>query len=478
MNQLKSFTSQLASLVGVFGSLPMPGWRKLVRQAWAILLAGQLCRAMAQDENQVGVRQEYYVEKDDRIKVDTQSAFFDVAATSKIRLSGTLVLDAISGATPIGAPPPNQWQYPSFTDYYKSYYKETYTAKYGEYVAANQVFVDAGLKTPEQVAREAAAYAAPIAASTARQSAVASTQELHSNPNYKSNQVPLTHMDDNRTAFSLASGFTFGHHLATPSFAYSEESDYKSYVGALNYAFEFNQKNTTLNFGVAHNEDSVRDDLFEWQNKRVDSFMVGGTQLLSPKSYLTFSASLVNESGYLSDPYRQVMFTTTEFNELQTNPSDPTTDPERRPGNRFREIGYVAYSQFIDALHGGMECSYRFSYDSWSVLANTIDLRWHQKLGRKFVLSPSFRYHLQSAADFYYPGLVPGGYGKPDTYSSDYRLSHLQTFAYGLQLTWRLSKYFSLDAGYQLYVMEGLDATSPSAYPTANVFNFGGRLWF
>ncbi len=60
---------------------------------------------------------------------------------------------------------------------------------------------------------------------------------------------------------------TFGRHQITPSFAYSEESDYISFAGALNYSLSLNDKNTTLSTGWAHNSDTVRDDLFIWETK-------------------------------------------------------------------------------------------------------------------------------------------------------------------------------------------------------------------
>jgi len=40
-------------------------------------------------------------------------------------------------------------------------------------------------------------------------------------------------------------------------------------------------------------------------------------------------------------------------------------------------------------------------------------------------------------------------------------------------------KNLSLDASYMRYIMSGLDGvTSQSAYPSANVFNLGLRVWF
>ena len=81
-------------------------------------------------------------------------------------------------------------------------------------------------------------------------------------------------------------------------------------------------------------------------------------------------------------------------------------------------------------------------------------------------------------ASFYYI-IVPDANNLPPAFSSDYRLSKLQSFTYGVDITYQVFKHLSLDASYMRYVMEGLDGvTSQSAYPSANVFNAGLRVWF
>ena len=263
----------------------------------------------------------------------------------------------------------------------------------------------------------------------------------------------------------------------TPSFAYSEESDYISFGGALNYSIALNQKNTTLDFGYAHNSDRVRDENFVWEDKTTDDFLIGVVQLLDSRSYLTCHLTFGNESGYLADPYRSVMVVgNTNF--LQTNPDDAALFAEKRPRNRTKEIAYLSYTRFIDPLNGSLESSYRFFHDSWGINSHTFTLNWHQKLGKKIVLSPSFRYSIQSAANFYYV-LVPDADGLPTYYSSDYRLSHFESLGLGLNFTYRIARHLSMDASYARYIMHGLDGvTSQSAFPSANVGSVGLRLWF
>src|SRR5579864_2073502 len=63
----------------------------------------QLNRAFAQD--QFDYRYESYQEDNGRIGVDTHSWLFEKRVTPWLALQGEAVYDAISGATPTGAPP-------------------------------------------------------------------------------------------------------------------------------------------------------------------------------------------------------------------------------------------------------------------------------------------------------------------------------------------------------------------------------------
>jgi hypothetical protein len=78
-----------------------------------------------------------------------------------------------------------------------------------------------------------------------------------------------------------------------------------------------------------------------------------------------------------------------------------------------------------------------------------------------------------------FPGDPDSGAGVPRHYSSDYRLSELQSFTYGASLLWRLHENVHLDLGYKRYEMFGREGKTPKdAYPSANVFSLGLRVWF
>lgn len=294
-----------------------------------------------------------------------------------------------------------------------------------------------------------------------------------------SDQVPLTEMEETRYAGIAEAAIHFGVNTLTPQVAYSSESDYASLGLALNYGLDLNEKNTTLNVGIAQNFDRVfvanSPYLTEDQTKETSSFLLGVTQLLGPETVLSGAFTLGYASGYLDDPYRGVQF--------DDYPVPGALFAENRPGDRFQQIGYFSLTHFIKPANASVEATYRIFHDSWGIWSQTVGLSWFQKAGKYLVVNPFGRYYTQTAADFYgvsFPGdpsLSP--VGVPEFYSADYRLSALRTWSYGLKLTARLADQFSLNAQYMRYEMQGTDGiTSRSAYPTANVVSAGASVWF
>ena len=418
---------------------PSPA-RPLLRPL-AFLLAAALHFAhevRARAEDTVAYRFETYREDAGRVQVDTQAAYFETTLNPRAVVKGQFVYDAISGATPTGGPP---------------------------------------------------ATGDP--------------------------QVPLTPLHDQRYAGNLATDLKFGRTTTTPGLAYSTESDYRSMGLSLNEAIDFNQRNTTLNLGVAHNFDRLNGFYAQqWQGKDATDVLVGVNQLLGPHTYLTANLTLGYADGYLSDPYKGVNFTF-RYPVSFYDPIDVDVNAaERRPGHKFRQVALASLTHYFEAVRGSADLSYRFHHDDWGVFSHTVELSWHQKLGKRLMVSPLFRFYRQSAADFYatrfsgdpafadgavgaaqrdggsilfnddpaFPGDAAGTFtvpAHPSYFSSDYRLSELDTLTYGVVASWRVHDRFSLEAAYKRYEMRGQDGATPaSAYPSAHVFTLGFGLWF
>lgn len=301
-------------------------------------------------------------------------------------------------------------------------------------------------------------------------------------PQPGSKRVPLAKMDDERTAGNLQVPVRWGRNTTTPQFAYSLESDYESVGLSLNHTIDFNDKNTTLALGFAYTYDTIMPEFWfgDKEYKNSGDLLVGLTQLLGPNTFVTANLTLGAANGYMNDPYKGVRF--------DDYPDPNTLYREKRPGFRDKQIGYFALNHFFQRLHGSAELGYRLYHDSYGIVSHTVSLSWFQKIGRNVVISPTFRFSDQSAAAFYGTHFAGDATLPPDDpfyvpiphhFSADYRLSAMQTFTYGLSATWKIKDRVSLDVAYKRYDMVGKDNATPAdAYPNANVFSGGIRIWF
>ncbi len=395
----------------------------------------------ARGEDSIGVSHQTYAEEHGRMEVQTETVRVAKTITPWLDLTVRGVYDGISGATPTGAPPIEQLH----------------------------------LRDPRTGSR---IPPSSITGYTRQLDGVSGASQSAAGIAMRQNKVPVTESDDDRVATDFAVGLTHGPDRLVPEFSFSNEHDYRSYGFALNYSREFNDKNTTLNLGYSHAYDEVLANEFTFlphsTTKNTDNFLVGGTQLLGPHTILGANATIGYAHGYLADPYRAVVF--------QESTLDPDSrvilSGEKRPGTRNSQAILLSLTQAITSMNASVEGTYRFYHDSYGIFANTVGLAWFQKIGRSFVISPSVRYYYQTAANFYgiqFPGdPINEPERVPQFYSSDYRLSEMQTVTLGIEANIKIREQFDLHFGYQRYWMRGLDGqTNQETYPKANIFTVG-----
>lgn len=293
-------------------------------------------------------------------------------------------------------------------------------------------------------------------------------------------KVPTVEIDDVRNAGYFEPTFRWGRHTTTPQFAYSLEEDYESIGLSLTHSIDFNEKNTTLTFGYAHNFDSIQPVFWaDDRHKDTDDFFIGLAQVLTARTLLSVNLTYGTARGYLSDPYKGFRF--------DGYPDPNTLFDEQRPGHRTRQIVLAALTQHVAPLHGSAEVSYRLYHDSFGIWSHTVSATWFQKLGQHVVLAPMFRFYTQSRARFYHVRLPgdpsdPGSWPDvvfPRFFSSDYRLADLNTYTYGLGASVKLRPWLWLDAAFKRYEMAGNDRATPKDnFPTANIYTIGLRVWF
>jgi hypothetical protein len=416
----------------------VPARRSLASGGIALLLQF-IFGVPVRGENRADSRFEVYSEEGGRIQVATEGLLFEQTIAPWATLRGKAVYDSISGATPTGAPAPGG-------------------SGGGGGDGGGDAAVRAALHKRSKISLQAVAGATPTGGGGGGGS-----------------QVPLTHMQDMRYAGDLAADLRHANQTFTPELSYSTEKDYTSFGVALTDAIDFNQKNTTLVLGASRDFDAVQP--IKWpasKSKDSTEILVGVNQLLDPKTVLKLDLTYGFENGYLSDPYRGVVF--------DNSPTAGTLYPENRPSTRTEEIGFLSLTHFFDPLNGSAEVSYRLYHDSYGIVSHTLGLAWFQKIGRYVIVFPLVRYSVQSAANFYgttFPGDPTNPSTIPKYYSADYRLSALSTYTLGLQITAIVNDRLHLDASYERYEMVGNNSqTAASAYPSANIYTAGFRwLW-
>jgi hypothetical protein len=297
-----------------------------------------------------------------------------------------------------------------------------------------------------------------------------------------SDQVVLSELDERREAWSADVAHQFSRINVTLGAASSRESDYDSDGLSLNTVTAFNEKNTNVTFGLAGTRDRVK--VFfqpDWADKRTTDLILGVNQLLDARTSVTVNLAWGRATGYLSDQYKLVE------KRIEVAPGIflPMTFPENRPPERVRTTFYTALNRAYPDLHGALEGSYRFFHDDYGINSHTLELAWFQRLGTKFILKPWVRLYAQSAADFYHyrldgTAIVPP-FGPPNPagpyYSSDYRLSELNTVNYALKAIWNPTDRWQFDLQLERYEMNGTDdVTSGSAYPDATIVTAAARF--
>jgi hypothetical protein len=261
--------------------------------------------------------------------------------------------------------------------------------------------------------------------------------QLPADPNYKDDRIAVG--GSWTVPFTRVDQVSIGGKL-------SAEDDFFSATVNASIAHDFNDKNTTLSFGIDNEFDSIHPiggapvpgsdyELAEKQTggKTKDGVgvLLGVTQVMTRNWLSEFNLSVDRFHGYLNDPYK--------FTSI-INSSGGTTgyEFESRPDQRTRKSAYwenrVAWSSnFSTAL------SMRYMSDDWGVRSDTaqLHLRWTLS-NRDRYIEPTIRWYRQTAADFYMPFILNSAPTAAGYESSDSRLGAFRALTYGVKYAQKL----------------------------------------
>jgi hypothetical protein len=219
----------------------------------------------------------------------------------------------------------------------------------------------------------------------------------------------------------------------------SFEDDF--YSGSVNLAFahDFNDKNTTVSFGVNDESDIIQPigntpvPLSDYsafakegnKSKNGVGALLAVTQVMTRTWLAELNFSVDRFSGYLNDPYKIVSV-------LDAGGNTTGYVYENRPDSRTRRSVFlenrVGWNRTSAAL------SLRYMTDTWGIHSDTaqVRFRWWSPTRQQYV-EPTVRWYRQSAADFFQPWLSSADVEDTKYISADPRLADFHALTYGLK---------------------------------------------
>ena len=264
----------------------------------------------------------------------------------------------------------------------------------------------------------------------------------------------------------------------------SNEYDFRSIGANASVAKDFNDKNTTVSLGGAFEYDSINpvggtpvaltpqlDGLKQQGNKskNVTDVLLGLTQVLNRHALVQFNYSLSSSHGYQTDPYK--VLTLVDANGHLIADQDFAAGSnfylyESRPEKRLRHSFFGEYKYGFD--RGDVaDVSYRFTTDDWGIKSHTFDAKYRYMLNDRYFVEPHARYYTQNAADFYHSylqigsGIALDDQGEPTPTvkyaSADSRLGAFDATTFGVKVGMNLAKDRELSLRVEQYQQKAKD---------------------
>lgn len=209
---------------------------------------------------------------------------------------------------------------------------------------------------------------------------------------------------------------------------FSGEFDYTSVNGGLSYTKEWNEGNSEINVRGQLFVDQwlliypaklrYKGDLITDPGRQSYNGQINFSQVLNRRMQMSISGEFVYMEGLLSTPFHRVYFSDVSSHDI-----------ERLPSSRLKiPLGVRLNIYPMDNVV--LRTYYRYYWDDFGIIANTMEMEIPVKLGASFTVSPFYRYHTQTAADYFAP--YQAHLSTETFYTSDYDLSALSSHKYGL----------------------------------------------
>ncbi len=168
-------------------------------------------------------------------------------------------------------------------------------------------------------------------------------------------------------------------------------------------------------------------------NRLSYNFSVSFAQILTKKIQVALTADFVYQTGLLSTPFHRVYFddgvNVDILDELETVKSSKLRKRELLPDSRLKIPTSIRFHYYLSNtfIFKGF---YRYYYDDFGVTASTVEVELPVRFSKAIAVYPFYRYHTQTAADYFAPF---GEHKITDKYfTSDFDLSDFDSYHVGL----------------------------------------------
>jgi hypothetical protein len=279
---------------------------------------------------------------------------------------------------------------------------------------------------------------------------------------------------DTRTAFAASWEMPVTRlALLSVGASFSDEYDYTHSGVNARLARDFNNRNTTLSFGLALANDTISPvggspvelapmlGLGDFTNKRGDQskdvtdWLIGVSQVLNRYTILQVNYSLSQSDGYLTDPYKVLSVVDSVTGNPVAGPARSGLSRylfEKRPDVREKQSVYALIKRNFDG--DVLEASYRYMTDDWGVDSQTLELRYRWSFGDSRYFQPHVRFYRQTSADFYRTVLFAGA-PLPQFATADHRLGEFDGLTLGVKYGQTTARGSEWSARVEYYAQTG-----------------------
>lgn len=243
---------------------------------------------------------------------------------------------------------------------------------------------------------------------------------------------------------------------------HSRSDTYESVGASAVFSSDFNQRNTTVTYGVGYARDKNQPhggvpepldevgsaDIIKSEGiKRQTDLQLGVTQVLGRATLAQINYVRSNAEGYLTNPYKVVSVVHPLTGETLSFPTLHEKRPDERRSNAL--LGQINHQFGVGIGYA----TYRYYWDDWDVRAHTLELKYRLPLNERAYLQGLVRNYTQTAAEFFHPVVLSNQV--PEYASADYRLSDLQTISAGLKFGYRTDEWGEATVRYEYILQTG-----------------------